>query len=273
MSTTSRNPDDSNPDFTPSQRRGVVPPGPPSGATGGDAADLHPDLARRKGIRRTRTGALWTALVTGVLILLLLLVFILQNLDSITLELFGWDFSLPLGVALLFAAIAGAAIVGIAGGLRILQLRHAANRQRALSTDPGGPTDGATTLRMTSTSFVLQSPTAIFRTNTTPRDPGRRPAGSRHLGNVQVRDGQFELAGIEHFGARLADHTLPDAVETFPVAFHRLGAVERQRRHPRDRQDDRASDWRCRSPPVPPSEAARPSSTGPLRGPWRPDRS
>lgn len=136
MSTTSRNPDDSNPDFTPSQRRGVV-PGPPSGATGGDAADLHPDLARRKGIRRTRTGALWTALVTGVLILLLLLVFILQNLDSITLELFGWDFSLPLGVALLFAAIAGAAIVGIAGGLRILQLRHAANRQRALSTDPG----------------------------------------------------------------------------------------------------------------------------------------
>ncbi len=74
---------------------------------------------------------MWTALIVGMLILLLLLVFILQNLDSVTLELFAWDFSLPLGVALLFAAIAGAVIVGLAGGLRILQLRHAANRQRA----------------------------------------------------------------------------------------------------------------------------------------------
>jgi len=92
---------------------------------------LHPDVARGKGIKGTRTGALWTALLVGVLILLLLLVFILQNLDSVTLELFAWDFSLPLGVALLFAAIAGAVIVGLAGGLRILQLRLAANRQRA----------------------------------------------------------------------------------------------------------------------------------------------
>ncbi|MBS9372072.1 lipopolysaccharide assembly protein LapA domain-containing protein [Rhodococcus sp. B50] len=133
MTTSPRGPGDSNSDFSPSARRNDVPV-PPSGTTPDpDAtAELHPDLARRKGIRGTRTGALWTALIVGVLILLLLLVFILQNLDSITLELFGWDFSLPLGVALLFAAIAGAAIVGIAGGLRILQLRHAANRQRTL---------------------------------------------------------------------------------------------------------------------------------------------
>ncbi|MFX1758844.1 lipopolysaccharide assembly protein LapA domain-containing protein [Rhodococcus sp. As11] len=135
MTTSSRGPGDSNSDFSPSARRSDVPV-PPSGTTPDpDAvAGLHPDLARGKGIRGTRTGALWTALILGVLILLLLLVFILQNLDSITLELFGWDFSLPLGVALLFAAIAGAAIVGIAGGLRILQLRHAANRQRTLGT-------------------------------------------------------------------------------------------------------------------------------------------
>ncbi|MFZ2529435.1 MAG: lipopolysaccharide assembly protein LapA domain-containing protein [Rhodococcus sp. (in: high G+C Gram-positive bacteria)] len=137
MSTASRNPDDPNPDSSPGPRRGDVPVSPSGATPGRDAVgDLHPDLARRKGVRRTRTGALWTALVSGILILLLLLVFVLQNLDSITLELFGWDFSLPLGVALLFAAIAGAAIVGIAGGLRILQLRHAANRQRTLSTGP-----------------------------------------------------------------------------------------------------------------------------------------
>ncbi|MFE7421798.1 lipopolysaccharide assembly protein LapA domain-containing protein [Rhodococcus sp. NPDC057529] len=81
---------------------------------------MHPDIARRKGIRHTRTGALWTGLVIGVLVLVLLLVFILQNLDSITLELFGWDFSWPLGVALLFASIGGAVIMAFAGGVRIL---------------------------------------------------------------------------------------------------------------------------------------------------------
>ncbi|WP_241386742.1 LapA family protein [Rhodococcus sp. CH91] len=139
MSTTSRGPDDPNPDFSSPSRRGSSPV-PPSGATPDpDAtADLHPDLARGKGIKRTRTGALWTALVIGILVLLLLLVFILQNLDSVTLELFAWDFSLPLGVALLFAAIAGAVIVGLSGGLRILQLRHAANRQRTLGTTSRG---------------------------------------------------------------------------------------------------------------------------------------
>ncbi len=135
MSTSSRGPGESDSDFSPSpERRGASVPR--TGATPEPDASgaLHPDVARRKGIRRTRTGAIWTALLAGVLILLLLLVFILQNLDSITLELFGWDFSLPLGVALLFAAIAGAVIVGLSGGLRILQLRHAANRQRTLGT-------------------------------------------------------------------------------------------------------------------------------------------
>jgi uncharacterized integral membrane protein len=132
MTTSSRGPGDPNPDFSPPARRSDTPV-PPSGVTPDPDASssLHPDVARGKGIRGTRTGALWTALIVGVLILLLLLVFILQNLDSVTLELFAWDFSLPLGVALLFAAIAGAVIVGLAGGLRILQLRHAANRQRA----------------------------------------------------------------------------------------------------------------------------------------------
>ncbi|MFC9362337.1 lipopolysaccharide assembly protein LapA domain-containing protein [Rhodococcus sp. NPDC057014] len=126
------NPTDPNTDTSPAPGRGGVPPGTTPDPDA--AAPLHPDLARRKGITHTRTGALWTGLVVGVLILVLLLVFILQNLDSITLELFGWDFSLPLGVALLFAAIAGAIIIAFAGGVRILQLRHAANRQRALTT-------------------------------------------------------------------------------------------------------------------------------------------
>lgn len=92
-------------------------------------------MARRKGIKHTRVGATWTGLVIGIIVLVLLLVFILQNLDSVTLELFAWDFTLPLGVTLLFAAIAGAVIMALAGGVRILQIRRAANRQRRLNSN------------------------------------------------------------------------------------------------------------------------------------------
>ncbi|MDT2007874.1 DUF1049 domain-containing protein [Rhodococcus opacus] len=99
------------------------------------AGTEHPDVARRKGIKHTRVGATWTGLVIGIVVLVLLLVFILQNLDSVTLELFGWDFTLPLGVTLLFAAIAGAVIMGLAGGVRIIQIRRAANRQWRLNSN------------------------------------------------------------------------------------------------------------------------------------------
>ena len=60
-------------------------------------------------------GATWTGLVIGIVVLVLLLVFILQNLDSVTLEMFVWEFTLPLGVTLLFAAIAGAVIMAARG--------------------------------------------------------------------------------------------------------------------------------------------------------------
>ena len=89
-------------------------------------------MARGKGIRHTRTGATWTGLVIGTLVLVLLLVFILQNLDGVVLELFAWEFTVPLGVTLLFAAIAGAVIVALVGSIRILQIRRAATRQRKL---------------------------------------------------------------------------------------------------------------------------------------------
>ncbi|MDV7086727.1 LapA family protein [Rhodococcus opacus] len=95
---------------------------------------MPPDVARGKGIKHTRTGATWTGLVIGILVLVLLLVFILQNLDSVVLELFVWEFTVPLGVTLLFAAIAGAVIMALVGGVRILQIRRAANRQRKLTT-------------------------------------------------------------------------------------------------------------------------------------------
>ncbi|MGW0044553.1 lipopolysaccharide assembly protein LapA domain-containing protein [Rhodococcus sp. NPDC003348] len=85
-------------------------------------------VRRHTSLGHTKAAATWTGLVIGVLVLILLLVFILQNLDSVTLNLFLWEFSLPLGVSLLLAAIAGALIMALAGGVRIVQIRRLAKR-------------------------------------------------------------------------------------------------------------------------------------------------
>lgn len=79
-------------------------------------------------VARTRTGGLWTGLILSAVVLVFLLVFILQNLAVVTIYFLGFTFSLPIGVALLLAAVAGLLLVAIPGGLRILQLRRVARR-------------------------------------------------------------------------------------------------------------------------------------------------
>jgi uncharacterized integral membrane protein len=63
-------------------------------------------------------------------VLLLLLVFILENQQSASIGYFGAHGQLPLGVALLLAAVAGALLVVIPGSARIMQLRATARRHR-----------------------------------------------------------------------------------------------------------------------------------------------
>lgn len=70
------------------------------------------------------SGAAWTALILGLLILILLLVFILQNNVPAGFNYMGWEFSLPLGVAMLLAAVAGALIMGLVGSVRLFKLGH-----------------------------------------------------------------------------------------------------------------------------------------------------
>jgi uncharacterized integral membrane protein len=70
------------------------------------------------------SGAAWTALILGLLILILLLVFILQNNVPAAFNYMGWEFSLPLGVAMLLAAVAGALIMGLVGSVRLFRLGH-----------------------------------------------------------------------------------------------------------------------------------------------------
>lgn len=79
-------------------------------------------------ITRTRTGGLWTGLILSAIVLIFLLVFILENLNPVTVYFLGFAGSLPIGVALLLAAVGGLLLVAIPGGLRILQLRRVARR-------------------------------------------------------------------------------------------------------------------------------------------------
>lgn len=79
----------------------------------------------------TRAGALWSALIAGFLILILLLVFIAQNTAYASFAFFGWHWSLPLGVAILLAAVGGGLITVAVGTARIVQLRRAAKKNHA----------------------------------------------------------------------------------------------------------------------------------------------
>ena len=79
-------------------------------------------------VKFTRAAALWSALIVGFVILILLLVFIMQNTDSATVHFFAWEWNLPIGVGVLFAAVCGGLLTVAAASARIVQLRRAAKR-------------------------------------------------------------------------------------------------------------------------------------------------
>lgn len=79
-------------------------------------------------VRRTRISGLWVGVTVAAIVLLVLLVFIIQNGQSVTISIFGGSLHLPLGVALLLAAICGVLLVAIPGYGRIFQLRRAVRR-------------------------------------------------------------------------------------------------------------------------------------------------
>jgi uncharacterized integral membrane protein len=82
------------------------------------------------GERQTRLSGAWTAIVIGLVGLVVILVFILQNQQSVEVTFLFFKGSLPLAVALLFALILGAVTVFAFGAARILQLRMVAGRAR-----------------------------------------------------------------------------------------------------------------------------------------------
>jgi putative membrane protein len=80
--------------------------------------------AARNPLRRSRTSAVWTGVIVFAVVLILLLIFILQNTQSVRISYFGATGNVSLAVAMLLAAVAGILLTAIAGSLRIWQLRR-----------------------------------------------------------------------------------------------------------------------------------------------------
>jgi len=104
----------------------------------------------RHSIKRTRTSGVWVAVGFFAVILLLLLIFIVQNSTEVSVSYLGMHGRLPLGVAMLLSAVCGVLLVVLAGAARISQLRAVARRHRradarsarraaAAPKEPAGP--------------------------------------------------------------------------------------------------------------------------------------
>ena len=79
-------------------------------------------------LRGSRTSGIWAAVIGLGLVLLLLVVFIAQNTQTVNVTFLTWEGTAPLSVTLLIAAVAGLFLAVAAGTLRILQLRRRVRR-------------------------------------------------------------------------------------------------------------------------------------------------
>jgi uncharacterized integral membrane protein len=110
---------------------------------------------------RSRIGGLWVACVVFALVLLLLLIFVLENGQRVEVSFFGTHGRLPLGVALLLAAVFGVLLVALPGTARIVQLRILRHRR--------GPHAGAPP----AAGPIPPSPDEMAGQQTNPQRPGR----------------------------------------------------------------------------------------------------
>lgn len=67
-------------------------------------------------------------MAVGVVALVVILIFVAQNSSSVRIHFLMMEGSMPLGVALLLAALLGALLMLAIGTVRILQLRRLARR-------------------------------------------------------------------------------------------------------------------------------------------------
>lgn len=98
---------------------------PSADASAGDSSSKPPEAPRF-----TRASATWVAVGVALLLLILLIVFMLQNSTKTEVQFLAAEGTIPLGLALLIAAVGGGVVVAIAGIARVTQLRLGARRER-----------------------------------------------------------------------------------------------------------------------------------------------
>lgn len=106
-----------------------LPPKPPSDVPAPGTAPAASSSARPQ---PTRSGVVWVAVVVALLLLVLLIIFILQNQEPARVMFLGFEGTLPLGMAMFIASVAGGIVVAVAGAARIIQFRSNARKVRML---------------------------------------------------------------------------------------------------------------------------------------------
>jgi uncharacterized integral membrane protein len=98
---------------------------------------------RNDGVHHTRISGAWVAVAVAVVLGIALVDFIVQNTRSVRIEFFGASGQMPVAVALLGAALAGAVIVLTVGVARMTQLRMANRRGKKLQQQTEALVDGS----------------------------------------------------------------------------------------------------------------------------------
>ncbi len=111
------------PEAVPTRPQPSQPPQAPQAGPQEREAPKAPVKGPEEKARRTRLSGLWVASIGFAVVLLVLLVFILQNGSRVQISFFGAHGHLALGVALLLSAVLGMLLVIIPGAARIIQLR------------------------------------------------------------------------------------------------------------------------------------------------------
>jgi uncharacterized integral membrane protein len=89
------------------------------------------DAAHPRGpVARSRAGAAWVGICFSVLVLVLLIVFMLQNTAPVEVRFFGMTGSAPLALTLLIAGVGVGLVTLIVGSVRIGQLRRRIGHDR-----------------------------------------------------------------------------------------------------------------------------------------------
>lgn len=81
-----------------------------------------------RAVERTRASALWTAAAIGLVVLVAILIFVVQNSERVQIQFLGMKGTMSIGLAVLVAALLGALLMLAIGTVRILQLRRVAKR-------------------------------------------------------------------------------------------------------------------------------------------------